>query len=115
MGENIFKFRKDKKLSQEQLAEMVGVSRQTISNWELNETVPDANQLLALSKSLGVSVDKLLNNEIIEEVNGKINNENQGKTNGEKNYIALEKMRIENKIKMFTLGVVMWSILCGYY
>ena len=35
IGEKIFKLRKDQKLSQEQLAEKVGVTRQTISNWEL--------------------------------------------------------------------------------
>lgn len=42
---------------------MAGVTRQTISNWELNETVPDAKQLLALSKALKVSLDALVDNE----------------------------------------------------
>lgn len=63
LGENIYKLRKDKKLSQEQLAEQIGVSRQTISNWELNETSPNPDQLKLLSKTLNISIDKLLNND----------------------------------------------------
>ena len=38
LGENIFKLRKEYNLSQEQLAEKINVTRQTISNWELGET-----------------------------------------------------------------------------
>lgn len=63
LGENIYKLRKEKKLSQEQLAEQIGVSRQTISNWELNETSPNPEQLKLLSKTLNISIDKLLNND----------------------------------------------------
>lgn len=64
LGENIYKLRKEKKLSQEQLAEQIGVSRQTISNWELNETSPNPEQLKLLSKSLNISIDELLNNDV---------------------------------------------------
>lgn len=64
LGDNIFKFRKEKKFSQEQLAEKVGVTRQTISNWELGETSPNPEQLRLLSKNLNVSVDELLDNDI---------------------------------------------------
>ena len=49
LGDNIFKLRKDCKLSQEQLAEKVDVTRQTISNWELGETSPNPEQLKLLS------------------------------------------------------------------
>ena len=41
LGEKIIKMRKQKNLSQEDLAEQMGVTRQTISNWELNETTPN--------------------------------------------------------------------------
>ena len=64
LGDNIFKLRKDCKLSQEQLAEKVDVTRQTISNWELGETSPNPEQLKLLSKALNVSIDELLNNDI---------------------------------------------------
>lgn len=64
LGENIYKLRKNQKLSQEQLAEMINVTRQTISNWELNSTSPNPEQLKLLSKALNVSIDELLNNDI---------------------------------------------------
>lgn len=62
LGANIF--RKEKKFSQEQLAERVGVTRQTISNWELGETSPNPEQLKLLSKNLNISIDELLDNDI---------------------------------------------------
>ena len=64
LGDNILKLRKDCNLSQEQLAEKVNVTRQTISNWELSETSPNPEQLKLLSKALNVSIDELLNNDI---------------------------------------------------
>ena len=64
LGENILKLRKKQCLSQEQLGEKVNVTRQTISNWELNETAPNPEQLKLLSKALNVSIDELLNNDI---------------------------------------------------
>lgn len=64
LGENIYNLRKSKKISQEDLAELVGVTRQTISNWELGSTTPNPEQLKQLSKSLDTSIDELLNNEI---------------------------------------------------
>lgn len=64
LGENILKLRKENKLSQEDLAEKVGVTRQTISNWELGETEPTPKQLKVLSKTFNVSIDKLLDNDV---------------------------------------------------
>ena len=45
LGEKILKYRKEQHLSQEDLAFKVDVTRQTISNWELNETMPNPEQL----------------------------------------------------------------------
>lgn len=64
LGQNILNLRKKSGLSQEQLGEKVNVTRQTISNWELEETTPNPEQLKALSKALNVSVDDLINNDI---------------------------------------------------
>lgn len=62
LGENIYNLRKRKKLSQEDLSERIGVTRQTISNWKLNETTPNPNQLKLLSKVLDISIDELVGN-----------------------------------------------------
>ena len=64
IGENISKLRKKNNLSQEELAEKVGVARQTISKWELGETSPDLKQSKELSKIFNVSLDELTDNDI---------------------------------------------------
>ena len=64
IGEKIFNLRKDSNLSQEQLAEKIGVTRQTISKWELDETTPDLKQSKDLSKVFNVSLDELVDNDI---------------------------------------------------
>lgn len=50
-------------LSQEKLAEQVGVSRQAVSKWELGDAVPDTDKLVPLARALGISVDTLLDNQ----------------------------------------------------
>lgn len=62
LGSKILELRKKQNLSQEKLGEKVGVTRQTISNWELNITLPDTKQLIALSQTLLVSIDELVEN-----------------------------------------------------
>lgn len=52
--------RKGRGLTQEQLAARLGVSRQAVSRWELDETLPDTQNLLPLKEALGVSIDTLL-------------------------------------------------------
>lgn len=47
-------------LSQEQLAEQLGISRQAVSKWETGEAMPDATKLAPLASALGVSIDWLL-------------------------------------------------------
>lgn len=64
LGTNILNNRKKNNLSQEQLAEKINVTRQTISNWELGETSPNPEQLKLLSKCLMVSIDELLDNDV---------------------------------------------------
>ena len=64
IGNKIMELRKKNNLSQEELAEKVGVSRQTISKWELGETSPDIKQAKLLSEIFNVSLDELVNNDI---------------------------------------------------
>ncbi|MBD5453416.1 MAG: helix-turn-helix transcriptional regulator [Lachnospiraceae bacterium] len=63
LGKNINALRKEKGFSQENLAEKVNVTRQTISNWELGETSPNPEQLILLSKALDKSIDELVGND----------------------------------------------------
>lgn len=60
LNEKIYYCRKRASLSQDTLAEKLGVSRQAISKWETGESVPDTGKLYPLSRVLGVSLDWLL-------------------------------------------------------
>ena len=60
IGERIQLLRKAAGLSQEQLAEIVGVSRQAVSKWETDQSSPDIENILALSRAFSVSTDELL-------------------------------------------------------
>ena len=62
-AESLLELRRGKGLSQEELAAQVGVSRQAVSKWETGEAMPDLNKLVALSDTLGVSLDRLCGKE----------------------------------------------------
>ncbi len=64
IGKKIMDLRKKNMLSQEELAEKIGVARQTISKWELGETSPDLKEAKQLSKIFNVSLDELTDNDI---------------------------------------------------
>lgn len=64
IGNYLFEARKTKGLSQEEVAEKLGVSRQTISKWELNETLPDIRQSKQLAMLYGLTLDELIDFDI---------------------------------------------------
>lgn len=63
-AENLKKYREIDSISQEELAEKIFVSRQTISNWENNKSYPDVNSLVLLSKTFDTSIDNLIKGDI---------------------------------------------------
>ena len=64
LADKIIDLRKKNGWSQEELAEKLGVSRQSISKWESAQSVPDMNRILAMSRLFGVSTDYLLKDEL---------------------------------------------------
>ena len=65
LAEKILQLRKQQGLSQEELAEKVGVSRQAISKWETGESVPEIERVANLSKIFQVTTDYLLNTDVM--------------------------------------------------
>ena len=63
-GENLKKVRKNKKMSQEQLAEKVNVSRQSISKWETGEAYPEMNNILQLCKIFNCKINDLIHTDM---------------------------------------------------
>lgn len=85
LGNNLFQARKKTGLSQETVAEKLGVSRQTISKWETDETVPDIYQAKKLAKLYNLSLDELIefdtNVKEIEDIIKNTNEEKESKIN----------------------------------
>lgn len=66
IGLQIKKFREQQKISQEELALKIFVSRQTISNWKTNKSCPDVKSLITLSNIFNVSLDNFIKEDIKE-------------------------------------------------
>ena len=64
LNEQIKKYRTEMNISQEELAEKIYVTRQSISNWENGKTYPDIHSLLLLSSLFGISLDQLVKGDI---------------------------------------------------
>ena len=62
-SENLVRLRKIKQMTQEDVAEAVGVSRQAVAKWESGETVPDLDKCRLLAELFGVSLDDMANYE----------------------------------------------------
>lgn len=60
LGNHLFHARKKRGFTQEDVADKLGVSRQTVSKWETDETLPDIHQAKRMSVLYGVSLDELL-------------------------------------------------------
>ena len=61
--DNLVQLRKMKSMTQEDIAEKVGVSRQSVAKWESGESIPDLEKSSLLAKALNVSLDELVNHE----------------------------------------------------
>ena len=83
LGNSLFQARKKAGLSQEAVAEKLGVSRQTISKWELDETLPDIRQSKRLSTLYHLTLDELIDFNVerkeIEEIIERTSEETQSK------------------------------------
>lgn len=91
LSEKILQSRKALGLSQEQLAEQVGVSRQSISKWETGQSAPELDKLVTLSQVFGISTDELLGNKCANQAIAPISSAND--------YIRANLLR-----RFFTLG-----------
>lgn len=97
-GQFIKQCRKEKGLTQEQLAEELGVSAKAVSKWECGNGFPDVSLMMPLCEILGITVNELLSG-------CRIDNENY-KARAEENLISAIKERKENKKKIILAVVV---------
>lgn len=97
-NEKLVMLRKQHNLSQEQVAEKLGVARQTISKWELGETTPEKDKLIIISELYNITLDELMK----EENEGKVIND-PNNTNSQK--LAGMTIKILKGIGIFILIV----------
>ena len=76
-NEKLIELRKSKGLSQDELGQRLGVSRQTISKWELAQSYPDFQRLVLLSDYFGLSLDALVKDVDVQDVREKNLNDKQ--------------------------------------
>ena len=109
------KYRTEKNLSQEQLAEEIFVTRQTISNWETEKSYPDVHSLMLLSSLFQVSLDQLLKGDI-EIMKNEIRKEDIAQFNKYSvAYTILLFVTVVSAIPLFELlkwlGVIIWVLI----
>lgn len=115
LGKQIKKYRNEFDISQDELAEKVYVSRQTISNWENDKNYPDINSLLRLSEVFHVSIDILIRGDI-EEIKAEISQEDRHRFKKTSNiFTALFLVALVTPIPLVhfldNLGIGLWAAL----
>lgn len=117
LGKQIKKYRSELGISQEELAEKVYVSRQTISNWENDKNYPDVNSLLRLSDVFQVSVDILIKGDL-EKMKEEIKKEDKQKFERDSRIFAtLMFATLLTPIPLLhyldNVGIGIWVLLAG--
>lgn len=117
ISKQIKKYRLDSKLSQEDLAEKVFVTRQTISNWENGKNYPDINSLVLLSTLFGVSLDILVKGDL-EEMKEEIKTEYIKRFNRDGTiFTVLLMATVVLGVPLFLyldfIGIAIWLVLFG--
>lgn len=100
-SQKLMELRKGKGMSQGELADKLNVTRQKVSKWELDQTVPDMNKLKEISKLFDISLDELVNDI-------KITN-----PEGEYKESPIEKNNKKISIILLISGIIIALILCG--
>ena len=109
-NEKLIELRKLKGLSQDELGQRLGVSRQTISKWELAQSYPDFQRLVLLSDYFGLSLDALVKDIDVQDVREK--NVNEKKLYEIYDEVKVTKSAINIVVNFFTVfGVVGIMIL----
>lgn len=110
LGKQIKLYRQEAQLSQEELADRVYVSRQTISNWENDKSYPDVNSLVLLSEVFHISLDKLIKGDI-EMMKDVINKDDVLRLNRYGNISGLLMILCVISVAPMFIFIGKWSIL----
>lgn len=115
LGQKLFEMRKKAALSQEQVAEVLGVTRQTVSKWETDQTTPDFDKIIPISKLYNVSVNELFGEESKEEqINENIDNQNSQNNDDNNNNMSEQEMFELNRKYKKRFAILLSVAICLY-
>lgn len=106
LGEKILEYRKKLGLSQEALGEKVGVSRQTVSKWEIGQTIPELEKMILLAKEFKTTIDELVQDE-----ENQVQEENQDIDQEKMKNKFINKIYNKKLLKILTIILVI-AIIC---
>lgn len=106
IGDKIYKFRKSRNLSQEEFANSIGVTRQIVSKWESNQSIPGVDKLKKISDVYNISYDELLND---------VNYDKDKKYNIKKYIILFILMILVQIIFIFVVSLVSYKNMGSSY
>ena len=106
IGQKILQLRNDANISQEQLAETLGVSRQSVSKWEMDQALPQIDKVLQLSQLFSISTDELLQDKI------EINKSQKPKRN---KYFGTDGFRGEANVNLTSIQAYKVGRFLGWY
>ena len=117
LGQQLKAHRKELGISQDELAEKIFVSRQSISNWENNKTYPDIHTLLLLAETFGVSLDELIKGDV-EEMKEEINAQERAGFNRDSVCFAIFGIvTVLSIAPLFAfldyIGCLIWALIVG--
>ena len=115
IGDKILELRKKNDLSQEKLAEKIDVTRQTISNWELNTTVPDLKQASEHAKVFNVSLDELVGNNKEDILYDKVSKTEENSNLILKKISRLNTLSLVYFALFLIIVLVLWNLFCSVY
>ena len=108
IGEKILKLRNAANISQEQLAEKISVSRQSVSKWEMDQALPQIDKVLQLCELFGVSADELLQDKV------EIANKDTGERKANK-YFGTDGFRGEANVDLTSMHAYKIGRFLGWY
>ena len=122
LSDNLKKIRKENNLSQEQLAEKLGVSRQAVSKWESGISYPEMDKVMQICQLFNININELIHENISEVTEKKKEKENLSKlSNGFFNYITkvvnlFTSMKFKDILKcLFEQLIIILLLFCGFF
>lgn len=103
IGEKLYELRKEKNLSQEEVADRLNVTRQTVSKWETNQSTPDFDKIVPLCELFEISTEELLT--------GKKSTQKSEEENNTKNNVSSEpKVLTKEEVRKKSAEIVSTSV-----